>query len=152
MGYHTNYIYSLLYHLVFSKFYRNVFYKRIGKVSYLLSWYLRKYIHFYPCANIVGGLKLYHPYCTYLNSQYIGENFTVKQCTTIGNKSDAKPEDLPIIGNNVTLGAHVCIIGKIKIGNNVYIGAGAVVVRDILDNCIVVGNPARIIKYESIQF
>jgi acetyltransferase-like isoleucine patch superfamily enzyme len=39
------------------------------------------------------------------------------------------------------------IIGDINIGNNVVVGAGAVVVKDVPDNCIVAGNPARIIKY-----
>lgn len=38
------------------------------------------------------------------------------------------------------------VIGKIMIGNNVIIGAGAVVTKDIPDDCVVVGNPARIIK------
>lgn len=38
------------------------------------------------------------------------------------------------------------IIGKINIGSNVKIGAGSVVVKDVPDNCVVAGNPARIIK------
>ena len=47
----------------------------------------------------------------------------------------------------VSLGAHVTIIGPVRVGNNVTIGAGSVVVKDIPDNAVVVGNPARIIKY-----
>ena len=50
------------------------------------------------------------------------------------------------IGDNVSIGANVNIIGNITIGNNVEIGAGSVVVKDIPDNCVVVGNPARIIR------
>jgi serine acetyltransferase len=38
------------------------------------------------------------------------------------------------------------VLGKISIGNNVKIGAGSVVVKDIPDNCVVVGNPAKIVK------
>lgn len=57
----------------------------------------------------------------------------------IGNNS-------PIIGDNVTLGANVVIIGDITIGNNVIVGAGSVVTKSIPDNCIVVGNPARILR------
>ena len=90
-----------------------------------------------------------HPSSTYLNAQYIGRNFTCRQNTTIGNKSDDKPSERPTIGDNVTLGANVVIIGNVRIGNNVTIGAGSVVVRDVPDNAIVVGNPARIIKYNS---
>jgi acetyltransferase-like isoleucine patch superfamily enzyme len=41
---------------------------------------------------------------------------------------------------------NVCIIGKVHIGNNVIIGAGSVVVKDIPDNCIAVGNPCIPIK------
>ena len=36
--------------------------------------------------------------------------------------------------------------GGVKIGNNVIIGAGSVVVKDVPDNCVVAGNPAKIIK------
>ena len=37
-------------------------------------------------------------------------------------------------------------LGGVHIGNNVKIGAGSVVLKDILDNCTVVGNPARIVR------
>ena len=39
-----------------------------------------------------------------------------------------------------------CVFGKIKIGNNVVIGAGTVLKKSVPDNCVVIGNPARIIK------
>ena len=52
-----------------------------------------------------------------------------------------------MIGNNVSLGCNVTIIGGVHIGNNVTIGAGAVVVKDVPDNAVVVGNPAKILKY-----
>ena len=48
----------------------------------------------------------------------------------------------------MTLGANVIIIGNVKVGNNVTIGAGSVVVKDIPDNAIAVGNPAKVIKYK----
>jgi putative colanic acid biosynthesis acetyltransferase WcaB len=51
-----------------------------------------------------------------------------------------------VIGDNVEVGANVCIIGDIKVGNNVRIGAGAVVVKNVPDNVVIAGNPARIIK------
>ena len=41
------------------------------------------------------------------------------------------------------------IIGNVRVGNNVTIGAGAVVVKDIPDNAIAVGNPARVVKYKT---
>ena len=45
----------------------------------------------------------------------------------------------------MTLGCHVAIIGDVSIGNNVTVGAGSVVVQDVPDNAVVVGNPAKII-------
>lgn len=56
---------------------------------------------------------------------------------------------MPTIGNNVSLGANVTIIGPVHVGNNVTIGAGSVVVKDIPDDCIAVGNPCRPIKHIS---
>ncbi|HAB26474.1 MAG TPA: serine acetyltransferase, partial [Xanthomarina gelatinilytica] len=53
---------------------------------------------------------------------------------------------LPIIGNDVTVGANVVIIGNITIGDHVVIGAGSVVVKDVPSNCVIAGNPARVIK------
>lgn len=50
------------------------------------------------------------------------------------------------IGNNVFIGTGAIILPKISIGNNVVIGAGAVVSKDLPDNCVAVGIPAKIIK------
>lgn len=50
------------------------------------------------------------------------------------------------IGNDVWLGGNVCVMPGVTIGNNVVIGAGAVVTKDIPDNSLAVGSPARIIR------
>ena len=78
-----------------------------------------------------------------LNAESIGDNFSCIQCTTLGYGKGG----LPVIGNNVSLGANVIIIGRVYVGNNVTVGAGSVVVKDVPDNCVIVGNPAKIIKY-----
>ena len=52
-----------------------------------------------------------------------------------------------MIGDNVSLGANVIIIGPVHVGNNVTIGAGSVVVKDIPGNCVAVGNPCKPIKF-----
>ena len=51
-----------------------------------------------------------------------------------------------VIGDNCYISTGVTILAPVKIGNNVTIGAGAVVTKDIPDNCVVAGVPARIIK------
>lgn len=142
----SNYLFGLIYHLHYSSYYRNVFYNRVGKISRFISWYVPRNKTFFPCKNIGGGVYLAHPYSTILHAKYIGKNFSCRQCTTIGNKQDGRNDLIPTILNNVTVGANVCIIGNIIIGNNVVIGAGSVVIKDIPDNCIAVGNPARIIR------
>lgn len=50
-----------------------------------------------------------------------------------------------IIGNNVSFGVGSKVIGEVNIGSNVIIGANAVVTKDVPDNCIVAGIPARVI-------
>lgn len=136
----------LLYLLIRDRYFRKMFYTRIGVLSHLVSWYSPGDSTFFPCREIGGGFYMAHPYATIINAKKVGRNFTCRQCTTIGNKMDGDNEHLPIIGDNVVVGANVVIIGGITIGDNVVIGAGSVVVKDIPDNCIVAGNPARIIS------
>ena len=76
----------------------------------------------------------------------IGRNCHIAQNVTMGGTSDLY--EVPILGDNVSVGAGANIIGAVHVGNNVKIGAGAVVIRDIPNNCIAVGVPARIIKKE----
>lgn len=51
-----------------------------------------------------------------------------------------------VLGDDVFLGAGAIILPGVKIGNRVVIGAGSVVTHDIPDNCVVAGNPAKIIS------
>jgi len=141
---------QLIYQLHNNRYFRHVFYFRIGPtLDLLISWYRPGDKYFWiPFSTKVGkGIKYAHPYSTVLNAESIGENFYCLHCTTIGKKGPG--ERRPRIGNNVTVGCHVAIIGDLTIGNNVTIGAGSVVVKDIPDNAVVVGNPARIIKYNN---
>lgn len=50
------------------------------------------------------------------------------------------------IGNNMWIGGSVTILSGVSVGNNVVIGAGSVVTKDIPDDCVVAGVPAKIIK------
>ena len=96
-------------------------------------------------TQIAGGLICYHPFATVINAKSIGENFQFRNGLTIGNKANDN-QLIPTIGDNVTVGANVVIIGNITIGDHVIIGAGAVVVKDVPSNSIIAGNPAKVIK------
>lgn len=141
-----NQLFDLSKELLINSFFRTLFYFRTN------GWFSKFLRIFYPKNNsfiidvntsIGGGLKLAHPYATILNAEKIGENVYINHLVTIGEKNGKKP----IVGNNVELHANSVVIGGITIGDNVKIGAGAVVVKDVPSHATVVGNPAKIILH-----
>ena len=74
----------------------------------------------------------------------MGKNVYVNHLVTIGEKNGKKP----IIEDGVELHANCIVIGGIIIGKNAKIGAGAVVTKDVPENAIAIGNPAKILKKE----
>lgn len=76
----------------------------------------------------------------------IGKNCNISQGITIGQKGEGHDDSVPVIGNNVYIGAGAKVIGGIKIGNGVWIGANAVVLKDLPDHVTAVGIPAVIKK------
>jgi serine O-acetyltransferase len=82
-----------------------------------------------------------HPYTA-------GERFTVHQGATIGlgHAMPGHPEiQDPVFGDDVQIHTNAIVFGGIRVGSRVEIGAGAVVNKDVPDDCLVVGNPMRII-------
>lgn len=78
----------------------------------------------------------------------IGKNCNISQGVTIGVAGRGENRGVPIIGDCVYIGPGAKIIGKIFIGNNVAIGANAVVTKDVQDNAVVAGVPAATISME----
>lgn len=86
--------------------------------------------------------------CVALQTVHIGKNCVIFQNVTFGNTLSDRPSQQNrggycSVGDNVMIGAGAVILGNIRIGNNVQIGANAVVTHDIPDNCVAVGVPAR---------
>lgn len=135
---------NILYALTFIPEFRALLYYRIGKARYLIQWLHPVFLNLYfYTPNIGAGLKIQHGFSTVIAANSMGGNCWINQQVTIGYTNDT---DCPTIGDNVTISAGAIVLGDITIGNNVIIGAGAVVTKSIPDNCVVVGNPARIIK------
>ncbi len=78
----------------------------------------------------------------------IGKNCNISQGVTLGQANRGKNKGYPTLGDNVYLGPGAKIVGAVKIGNNVAIGANCVVTKDVPDNSVVVGIPGKIISKE----
>ena len=110
--------------------------------------FTRKYgVQIDPNTKIGPGLMLPHFLPIVVHPMtIIGKNATIHQFVTIAG--DGKGH-APVIGDNCFIGSGATIIGELKIGNNVTIAAGAVVVKDIPDNATVGGIPAKIIHFNN---
>ena len=98
-------------------------------------------------ADIGKGLKVLHPSLGLVihDKTIAGKNLCLIGGNCIGERKVLERGDL-VLGDNVSVGANAVILGPVKIGNNVNIGAGAVVIHDTPDNVTVVGVPAHCIN------
>jgi serine O-acetyltransferase len=98
-----------------------------------------------PCEAEVGRNFVIDHFGGIIVSGYakFGENCRIRNGVTIG-LSRVEEKFAPVIGNNVDIGAGAKLLGPIRIGDNVVIGANAVVLRDVPDNSIAVGVPATV--------
>lgn len=95
-------------------------------------------------CDIEGGFNISHFNCIVVHTKVkIGKRCYIMQGVTLGIAKEKVPE----IGDCVSLGAGSKVIGGVKIGNNVTIGANCVVTKDIPDNVVVVGIPGYIVKH-----
>ncbi len=127
--------------------FRSVVYARLKYGRIFLSWLFKGQVAlFINNRQPIGpGLLIQHGFSTIINHKRIGSNCKILQQVTIGYKGG----EAPTIGDNVTIYCGAKIVGGITIGNDVIIGANAVVVKDVPDHCIVAGIPAVIIKRRS---
>lgn len=148
-GKQFNTIKGIVFLLAFYPEFRNLFYYRIGFISNFLNIICPKMNTLFLTTNSIGeGLFIQHGFATVVAADSIGKNCWINQQVTIGfsNKNDC-----PVIGDNVVINAGAKVIGGITIGHNSRIGANAVVVKNVPENCVVAGVPAKIIKRNGIK-
>jgi serine O-acetyltransferase len=92
-----------------------------------------------PSVPIGPGIYIPHPVGTVVMAEHVGAGVTFVSGVTIGMQNERA---FPFIGDNVFVGAGARVLGGIVIGSNVRIGANAVVVKDVPNDCVAVGVPA----------
>ena len=95
-----------------------------------------------PCEAQIGRNFVIDHFGGVIISGYarFGDNCRIRNGVVVGLQSVDEP-CAPVIGDNVDIGTGAKVLGRITIGNDVVIGANAVVIRDVPDNCMVVGVP-----------
>ncbi|WP_289197826.1 serine acetyltransferase [Bacteroides acidifaciens] len=100
---------------------------------------------------VKGGLMFPHFSGIVINGgAKIGRNCTILHGVTIGSVRGPKG-GVPTIGDNVVIATGSAVIGNVSVGNNVMIGAHSLVLQDIPDSAVVVGNPARIVSMDGAE-
>ncbi len=126
-----------------------------GKLLYFIPWLILRKLKFkygydIPAETLIGkGFYIGHIGGIVISSKtIIGNNCNISQGVPIGVSSRGKKKGFPIIGDNVYIGPGAVIIGNIKIGNNVAIGANSVVLNDLPQNAVAVGVPTRVVSFD----
>lgn len=124
---------------------------RIPFIPRLLSQMVRFLtgIEIHPAAKIGSGFFIDHGMGVVIGeTAEIGENVTIYQNVTLGGTGIQRGKRHPTLGNHVVVGAGAKILGNIRIGSYVKVGAGSVVIHSVPDHCTVVGVPAEIVRKE----
>ena len=81
----------------------------------------------------------------------VGKDVTLYQGVTLGGTGKESGKRHPTIGDDVMISSGAKVLGNINIGSNVKIGAGSVVLKDVPDNCTVVGIPGRVVVRDGLR-
>lgn len=118
------------------------------KVSYkLVEWMCGISLPY--TVRLGRRVRIWHHGGMILHAESIGNDVTIRQNTTMGVARTNHDFELPRIGDRADIGCHVCILGRITIGEDAVIGAGSVVLKDVPPNAVAVGVPANVVRQRS---
>lgn len=115
------------------------------KVIFQIIWFLFTTIYgiWLDLTNNIGkGFYIGHFGGIIVRGDF-GDYCSIGQCVTVGTKGAGRSDGYPVIGKEVYIGAGAKVIGNIKIGDGVVIGANAVVTKSIESNCLAIGIPSK---------
>lgn len=132
----------------FSVAYRLINSKGLEKIVGIFLWVIRnkQLIQISRHTKIGYGLYISHGGPVVVNpTTIIGNNCNLSQFVTIGS-NEAKAA---VIGDNVYIGPNCCIVEDVEIENNVTIGAGSVVTKNLPENSTCAGNYAKVLNFNN---
>jgi serine O-acetyltransferase len=140
-------LHALINHRIAHVFYRMHLFFFARLLSQFSRWLTGIEIH--PGAKIGKRLFIDHGMGVVIGeTAIIGDDVLLYQGVTLGGTGLQKGKRHPTIGNNVVVGTGAQVLGNITVGDNSYIGANAVVIKDVPPNSTVVGVPGRITKQD----
>jgi serine O-acetyltransferase len=147
----TGMIFSIMYRIEHYLLYRaNIFGKIVGIILFPFYYFMTFYFFDFdipPSVTFGKGLYVHNRGITFVNGVTCGNWTSIFGPVTLGKRGlKNSDQGVPLLGNNVNVYAGARVIGGIKIGNNVEIGANAVVLKSFPSNVIVAGVPAKIVK------
>ncbi len=138
-------LHAVLMHRLAHWFYLHGF-RLFGRVLSQLSRFFTG-IEIHPAAKIGEGLFIDHGMGVVIGeTAEIGNNVTIYQGATLGGTGKDTGKRHPTIGDNVVISAGAKILGPFKLGDRSKVGANAVVLKEVLSDCTVVGVPGRVVK------
>lgn len=135
-------VHAIFAHRIAHALYRRKWYVLARVISQISRFFTQIEIH--TGAKIGEGLFIDHGAGIVIGeTTEIGDNVTIYQGVTLGGTGKEKGKRHPTIGNNVVISAGAKVLGSFKVGDNVRIGAGSVVLKEVPPNSTVVGVPGR---------
>jgi serine O-acetyltransferase len=140
-------LHALIYHRIANFLYRLRFYFFARSLSQFARFITGIEIH--PGAKIGKRFFIDHGMGVVIGeTAIIGDDVLLYQGVTLGGTGLEKGKRHPTIGNNVVIGGGAKVLGNITVGDNSYIGANSVVIKDVPPNSTVVGVPGKITKQD----